>query len=804
MQTATDHVCTACPLAATRHLIVEGLGSLEAEVLGVGEGPGGQEDLSGSPFIGQSGKLLRYTLAKVLGQLGLASVKVRLTNAVRCRPPDDRDPTTQELNACRPWLVEEIDNMPRLRLIIAFGKYGALQANAARNVLTLEDQKWADLAIERVYHPAYILRFRSKTQDWEADIRRILRRAFHLPEPVMNVPEWQVVDTLSQIDWNSPLLSADTEFDDLDEHTAGGSKLVGFSLSDGVNTIFQEGRLPRAPEHLWLHNAKADLEHLDVDPYDFARWDDTMLGIYVLRQHDRVGLKEVGPRVSGIHWQHTLSTLLKERVPLPSVKRSAKHKDKWAEVPIPFSRALEHHRAESTEYAATDAIVTARLAEYVKQQFQLNPWAEAYYQKYEKPLVPVLLKMEKAGVLIDLDALGVARAEIQQHMREQEEVLFGLEPRLRDLSLSAPQQLAPIFAERGLIDGKTTKTGQIGVAKSNVLGAFAVEKPEQIPTEDERGQLAVAYLAWKADQKLESTYGSRLESDARRDPLGRIHPRFNGAATDTDRLSSSDPNAQNIPTRGRVGAAIRRAFRARRGYVYVVGDYSQLELRIWAYITQDPFFLGAFVGDNTYDPHQRSSELLVAAGFSVPRGDAKNTNFAALYGADDEKLAATAKVPVRAARAFGDQLRSLAPSLGTHRTYTYRQLLARGYVETLLGWRGFYPLFMSPIPSEREAAIRAAANSRIQGTASGIVKDLMIEWDYVLRTEFPGSYLLLQVHDELVNEAPEQDADRMAVRLREVGAMIGARWLKAAAGRVAVPLNLSVDVGPNWADAKPH
>lgn len=803
MQTALDHDCVACPLAETRHVIVEGHGSLTAEVLAIGEGPGGQEDLSGTPFVGQSGKLLRYTLAKVLAQLGLRNVKVRFTNAVRCRPPDNRDPLPNELAACQPWLVEELDAMPNLRVVMALGKYGKQQAERARTILSLEDERWTDLQIEQVFHPAYILRQRKHTADWEADIRRILRRVFGLPEPILNVPPWQIVGGISDIDLTSPYLSADTEFDDLDEHTDGQSTLVGFSLSDGTRTLFQEGRLPVRPEHLWLHNAKADLEHLDIDPYDFTRWDDTMLGIYVLRQHDRVGLKEAGPRVTGIHWKHTLTTLLKERVPLPTIKRSAKHKDKWADIPIPFSRALDIRRAESTEYAATDSIVTARMAEYVTDEFRKQPWARAYYEKYEKPLVPVLLKMERVGVRIDLDALGVARAEIQTHMREQENVLYELEPALRDVSLSAPQQLAPLFSKWEIIDGKLTSTGHLGTAKGNILGAFDVEKLEQIPQEDDRGRLAVAYLQWKADQKLESTYGSRLEYDARRDPLGRIHPRFNGAATDTDRLSSSDPNAQNIPTRGRVGAAIRRAFRARAGYVLVVGDYSQLELRIWAYITQDPFFLGAFVGDNVYDPHQRSSELLIAAGFSVPRGDAKNTNFAALYGADDPKLAATAHVPIRAATAFGNQLRALAPSLGTHREDTRRQLESRGFVRTLLDWRGFYPLFMSPIPSERAAAIRAAGNMRIQGTASGIVKDFMIEWDYVLRTEFPESFLLLQVHDELVNETPEKDADRMERRLKEVGDAIGRKWLSGA-GRIAVPLSLSVDVGPNWADAKPH
>jgi uracil-DNA glycosylase family 4 len=747
--------------------------------------------------VGQSGKLVRATVAKVAAELQLGNIDTRYTNAVRCRPPDNRDPLPNEMAACAPWLVEELEHMPNLRAVIALGKYGMIQAKLARNVLGLDD-----LYVTQVWHPAYILRQRRKTKEWEAQLKYAFEEAFKIPHPVVHVDPWI-------FDWpeeSSEYLSADTETDDLEEGV--GVKMVGWSLSDGYRGIFTCSPAKQFG-HVWLHNAKYDLPLLGIDPYDFSKWDDTMLGIYVLRQHERLSLKEVGPEITGLHWDLKITDLLKERIESCKTLKSGKVKctGKW--VKVPFSRAQEARPEDASRYATTDAVVTARLARYVSEQFDRNPWARAYYLNYEKPLVPVLLGMETRGITIDPDALEVAGKEINERLYAAEHALRDYVP--DSIESFTGDAIRPWLLANGIVDGKKTETGKIGIAKGNILGAFKVERREQLPTDTIEGKIADLLLEASAMRKLDSTYVKRLRIDSGRSAAHRIHPRFNGAATDTDRLSSSDPNEQNVPARGPLGVAIRRSHVAAPGHVLVVGDYSQLELRIWAYITQDPFFLGAFVGDNTYDPHTQLSVNLSAQGLYVPRGDAKNTNFAAIYGADDAKLAATAKIPRQQASAFIQKLRSLAPSLSGHKLDTQRRLDNDGFVETLLGWRGYYPLWYSPIRSEQQAALRAAGNVRIQGTASGIVKDLMIAYDEELAPlvgsrspyfEQPGG-LLLQVHDELVIETPIGKEDEVAYKLEELGARIGAKWLKADATHVAVPLKLSVDIGPNWSDAKP-
>jgi DNA polymerase-1 len=291
-------------------------------------------------------------------------------------------------------------------------------------------------------------------------------------------------------------------------------------------------------------------------------------------------------------------------------------------------------------------------------------------------------------------------------------------------------------------------------------------------------------------EKLKGTYIDGIES--RLDATDTLRGRFNQAVAATNRLSSADPNLQNIPARTPLGKRIRGIFVAREGYVLLRADYSQAELRVFADATKDPLFTGAYPWDApAKDLHQEVADTFSQWG--VTRKAAKNGVFGAIYGAEEAKLGVTFGVPKGQAGTFLKELRERAPALVSWRPHIHNLLLKQGYVETKLGWRNYYPLVYSPISSEVQAAVREAANMPIQGTVAGIVKMLMIE-AHALSKEY-AAHLILQVHDEVVYEVPERWAGEFGERLARLGHEIPKRWIKS------VPMELTWSVGANWRDA---
>jgi uracil-DNA glycosylase family 4 len=785
---SASHVnCVACPLWQARKHIVDGCGPLDAHLMVVGEAPGEREDSSGVPFVGQSGKLLRATIAEASAGLPL---KVFYTNSVRCRPPDNRDPTEEELGSCQIWLEEEIQAV-RPRVILAVGRVGAQQASRAldslsRSTTAIPTSSSAErgvppptAALVSTYHPAYILRQPRKRQEWKEQVAAAVGQALSPigitstttpPEPA---PYSLETLTPRHLYPTAEWFAADTETDSLGE--GFGDVRVGWSASDGQWCGFTQmdpSLWMQGASHVYLHNAKYDLDKLGLDPYDFERWDDTMLMAYVLR-YPEVGLKKLGPRMTGVEMEG-----------ISAILGTGKKR-------IQFSAALLQHEQESVGYAAKDALVTSRLAQILVPQLEAEPKLKRYYTEIEKPLVPVLMNMERRGVLIDADALQEAGRVIDAEVGAQKAELaqaLGVE------NPGSVQQTAKALGALGFSLPTSRETGALVADAAALLASVQVEKADDLDRDEPRQWLIGSILDYRGLVKLRGTYVTgiikRLWDD------GSLHGRFNQAGTSTNRLSSSDPNLQNMPAHDKspLSAVIRRAFIPRPGYRLVVGDYSQAQLRIFADYTRDPVFVRSYPWDGPAKDVHLEATLELFPGQPEKRKGVKNGVFATLFGAETEKLAKTVGVPEADAAGFMSRLRERIPSLATWPLETAGLLARVGYLETRLGWREYYPLFWSPIQREARKALREAACFRIQGTEAGIVKVLMLE-SQALMSKYQ-SHLLLQVHDELVFEVPERHVDSFSSDLAALGHAVAKRYIKA------VPLVLEVKDAANWRDAK--
>lgn len=759
--------CRSCGLCERRRTIVDGSGPLGSPLFVIGEAPGEREDFAGVPFVGTSGQLLRVTIYEHAGNM-----PVYLTNAVRCRPPDNRDPSPEELEACLPWLVEELQDV-KPRVILCVGRIASQQARRA-----LERLAWEDVEIFDAIHPAATLQGRSpdKRRMFTEQVREAVTRALgeKWARQVVVPDQWEVRHDIERIVFPPVrFLAMDTETDDLQDGI--GHHRVGWSVSNGrvcgFTTDDPGEYLARVP-HVYLHNAAYDLPQLGIDPWDVAAWDDTMLMAYVLRlwgEGRNLGLKTIGPRVTGISMD-----------PIETIIGSGKQQ-------IPFSEALKRDYAKASTYAAKDALVTSRLAEKLEQEFLRYPKLEKYYHEIEKPLVPIIIGMHQRGVLIDREKLEIIGKEIEEETKERSERLkenLGIE------NLRSPLQLPRALEQFGIELKGRTPTGRVQQDKNALLKAVGVDREEELDPDNLQHWIIAEILGIRQLEKLGGTYIVPIREGL--DAEGAIHGQFNQAFTATNRLSSSNPNLQNIPARTPIGKRLRELFIARPGCALVRADYSQAELRIFADYTHDPLFLEAYPFNGpSKDLHQMVADRFVKWG--VTRKAAKNGVFGAIYGAEEQKLAQTFGIPVQAAGEFLRDMREQAPALVKWRPYIHAQLIKNGYVETRLGWRNYYPHVFSPIRSEQQAAIREAANMPIQGTVAGIVKVLMVEGHKLAAVH--GAHLLMQVHDEVVYEVPVRHVQRFMVKLGELGRRVPQRWIKH------VPLELSVNHGANWREA---
>ncbi len=579
----------------------------------------------------------------------------------------------------------------------------------------------------------------------------------------------------------APLVSLDTETTSLDYMKA---ELVGISLSVTPReaAYIPVGHdYPGAPEQLPLDEVLAALKpflenparkkighDLKYDAHIFARYGirlrgmafDSMLESYVLNsvaiRHDM--------DLAARHYLQA-DTILFEDIAGKGAKQLT-----FNEIDVGIAAA----------YAAEDADVTLRLHERLWGELEKDEPLRKLYLEIEQPLVPVLFGMEQAGVLIDREMLRIQSGELTQKMATLEAMAHELAG--GPFNLGSPKQLQEIlFGTHGLPVIRKTPKGQPSTAE-DVLAELAREF-----------ELPRLILDYRAMSKLKSTYTDKLPLQIS-PATGRVHTSYRQAIAATGRLSSTDPNLQNIPIRTPEGRRIRQAFVAPEGQVLLAADYSQIELRIMAHLSGDEGLLGAFAGDE--DIHRATAAEVFGVPLAEVSGDqrraAKAINFGLMYGMSAFGLGKQLGIGRGEAQEYVDLYFERYPGVRRFMDNTRQQAREAGYVETLFGRRLYLPEINDRNPQRRQYAERSAINAPMQGTAADIIKRAMIAvQDWIEESGAPAR-MIMQVHDELVFEAAEGQA-------AEVREEIVSRM--AAAASLSVPLKVEAGQGPNWDEA---
>jgi DNA polymerase I len=431
----------------------------------------------------------------------------------------------------------------------------------------------------------------------------------------------------------------------------------------------------------------------------------------------------------------------------------------------------------ATRYACEEADITLQLHRTLWSKLEAAPSLARLYAEIEQPLAPVLFRMEERGVLIDGELLRQQSSELAMRMRELEMQAHAFAG--GPFALESPKQLQEVlFGKLGLPVLRKTPTGQPSTAE-DVLEELA-----------EKYELPRTIMEYRACSKLKSTYTDKLPLQINR-RTGRVHTCYHQAVAATGRLSSADPNLQNIPIRTPEGRRIRQAFIAPPGAVIVAADYSQIELRIMAHLSGDAGLLNAFTEDR--DIHQATA----AEVFGVPldqvtaeqRRSAKAINFGLIYGMSAFGLASRLGISRTEAQHYVDLYFTRYPGVRRYMEQTRQQAREHGYVETVFGRRLYLNEINSRNNNLRQGAERAAINAPMQGTAADIIKRAMIEVDRWLSQSKIDAHLVMQVHDELVFEVKRELADELIPQVRA---------LMSEAAQLSTPLKVDTGVGENW------
>jgi DNA polymerase-1 len=508
-------------------------------------------------------------------------------------------------------------------------------------------------------------------------------------------------------------------------------------------------------------NLKYDMEVLaNYDIHLRGIKSDTMLESYV---HNSVGSRHDMDTLAFKHLNHKTTTF--EEVAGKGAKQVT-----FDQVPV----------ATAAPYAAEDADITLQLHEHFAPQIKEEASLQKVLDTIELPLIPVLSKLERNGVLVDAYLLGEQSFEIALRLSELETMSF--ESAGETFNLNSPAQLQTILYEKlQLPILKKTPKGQPSTAEP-VLTELALDYP-----------LPKLIIEHRQLSKLKSTYTDQLPNQIN-EKTGRVHSSYHQAVTATGRLSSSDPNLQNIPVRTEQGRRIRKAFIARPGYKLLAADYSQIELRIMAHLSSDEGLLNAFKNDKDIHSTTAADIFHVNLADVTPnqRRSAKAINFGLIYGMSAFGLAKQLQVERKAAQNYIDLYFERYPGVKEYMTSTRELAHEKGYVETLFGRRLYLPLINTRNKMQQQAAERAAINAPMQGTAADIIKLAMIQLNQWISETDLDLAMIMQVHDELVFEVKEDDLDKATAAIKQH--MEGTTTL-------SVPLIVDIGIGDNWEEA---
>ncbi|MEM9171083.1 MAG: DNA polymerase I [Pseudomonadota bacterium] len=607
-------------------------------------------------------------------------------------------------------------------------------------------------------------------------------------EAMPEAPEARYDIVLSQSefeDWmqrieSADLVAIDTETNSLDYMQA---ELVGISLCveaghacylplvhdyDGAPQQLERD-VVLARMRRWLEDDTAAKvgHHLKYDAHIFARYEITLRGI----AEDSMLQSYVFDSTAS---RHDMDSLARHYLGVSTLK--------YEDVAGKGAKQVTFDKVDLKQagpYAAEDADITLRLHQTLRDKLSTIESLQRVYRDIEQPLVPVLWQMEETGVLLDVDLLATQSSELSTTMQALEIKAHKLAGKA--FNLGSPKQLGQIlFEELGLPVLQKTAKGAPSTAES-VLAELAAEY-----------ELPEVILEFRSVSKLKSTYTDKLPLLVADD--GRVHTSYHQAVAATGRLSSSDPNLQNIPIRTPEGRRIRQAFIAPDGYRLLAADYSQIELRIMAHLSQDEGLLSAFAEDA--DVHRATAAEVfgvnVDAVSSDQRRSAKAINFGLIYGMSAFGLAKQLNIGRAEAQQYVDTYFARYPGVHDYMERTREQARDQGYVETIHGRRLHLPEIKSRNVQRRQYAERSAINAPMQGSAADIIKLAMLDVHRWLADSNTNARLIMQVHDELVLEVAEAEAESI---MHEVVKRMG------DASNLDVPLKVDAALGDNWDEA---
>ena len=592
---------------------------------------------------------------------------------------------------------------------------------------------------------------------------------------------WDAFDRwVKKID-TAKLTAFDTETTSINYMQA---EIVGLSLSVKANEaayIPLAHDYPGAPDQLprdevlarlreWLQDEdkKKVGHHLKYDAHILARYDISLGGMQYDSMLESYVLNSVATR-------HDMDSVARHYLGRDTIH--------YEDVAGKGAKQLTFNQVDletAAPYAAEDADITLQLHETLWKQLGEHKSLQSVYEDIEQPLVPILLEMEETGVLIDRKMLTIQSGELAKKM-------LALEGKAHELAggpfnLGSPTQLQQILFERqGLPIIRKTPKGQPSTAE-DVLAELANDY-----------ELPAVIMEYRSVSKLKSTYTDKLPLQIA-ESTGRVHTSYHQAVAATGRLSSTDPNLQNIPIRTPEGRRIRQAFVAPKGQVLLAADYSQIELRIMAHLSADPGLVQAFADDR--DVHQATAAEVFGMSLDAVSDDqrrsAKAINFGLMYGMSAFGLAKQLGISRGEAQEYVDLYFDRYPGVKAYMDGIREKASADGYVETVFGRRLYLPEINARNANRRQYAERTAINAPMQGTAADIIKKAMISVHQWLQDEQPGARMIMQVHDELVFEVDKDKVDK--VREHVIGLMNGA-------AKLSVPLKVDAGVGINWDEA---
>jgi DNA polymerase-1 len=612
--------------------------------------------------------------------------------------------------------------------------------------------------------------------------------------PPIDCDSYETVTTPSQLAaWveearASGIIAIDTETDSLDSIAAN---LVGICLAVApgracyipIGHKSSDDMFGEVPPQLSLGEVVAQLKPLLVDPgvlkighnikydlnvllrhgLDVSPIDDTMVMSFDL---------DAGQSLAGHGMDEVAHAVLEHTcIAFKDVTGTGKKAISFAQVPLD----------QATRYGGEDADVTWRLWTRFKPRLHQEA-ATRVYELVDRPLIPVIAGMERAGIKVDREHLQRLSARFAQEMARLEEEIHAEAG--QPFQIGSTQQLGAILFEK--LGYKGGKKGKSGAYSTDVT---VLEKMKA-----EGATIAGLVLDWRQLAKLKSTYTDSLQTQINPD-TGRVHTSYSLTGAQTGRLSSNDPNLQNIPIRTETGKQIRDAFIAEPGNVILAADYSQIELRLAAHMADVPPLREAFLRGE--DIHAATAQELFGEVNRDTRGRAKTINFAILYGISRWGLAQRLEIDPDEAQAMISRYFDRFPGISAYINETLEGVRQKGYTQTLFGRKTWFNQIKSPIQHVRQGAERAAINAPIQGTSADIIKRAMVRMGPALREAgLDRVRMLLQVHDELVFEVPESDVAAASPIIERV--MAGAAEPMVS---LSVPLGVEIGTGPSWGAA---